>query len=70
VLGNYGVDVINLSTDRVVATVPLSGAEAIAAAPNGSAIYVTTVSWVSARVRDGERHQHGDETTITRPTAG
>jgi len=41
VLGNYGVDVINLSTDRVVATVPLSGAEAIAAAPNGSAVYVT-----------------------------
>ncbi len=41
VLQNYGVDVVNLSTDRVVATVSLSGAEAIAAAPNGSAVYVT-----------------------------
>ena len=41
VLENYGVDVINLSTDRVVATVALAGAEAIAAAPNGTAVYVS-----------------------------
>jgi DNA-binding beta-propeller fold protein YncE len=41
VLGNYGVDVINLSTDHIAATVVLAGAEGIAAAPNGSAVYVT-----------------------------
>ena len=62
VLENYGVDVINLSTDRVVATVALAGAEAIAAAPNGTAVYVSQrLPRRGRRGRDGERAQHGVE---------
>ncbi len=41
VLNNTSVDVVNLSTDRVVAVIPLRGAEGIAAASNGTAVYVT-----------------------------
>ncbi len=41
VLNNTSVDVVNLTTDRVVAVIPLRGAEGIVAAPNGTAVYVT-----------------------------
>ena len=55
------MDVVNLSTDRVVATVTLSGAEAIAAAPNGSAVYVTNGYLGTAEKPGRSADQHGHQ---------